>query len=199
MVARMNDVTINRTVLLTDLPAIYVYQTRLVPGFEKYAKLEPFDIGQENLIFADRSQKIYGRINAPSLGEVTFEDRHHVEAVADGLPVRQGQVTPLPISVICTFTPEGPAEVYAHVEVYGGRLVLRERGTVLVDLPLAHVTPHWIGRCLRIQANMRFAGRPASSFEIHLPTEALRQQLSHMIDEAGAGLATGPTSTRCRW
>ena len=191
-----------RTLLLTDHPAIYIHDSGGLLNPERVTRIVPYPLDAEEVVFADRSRAVRGRLKVSGLGVVAFDQPLHVERVADGLgcdarlPERR---TPLPISVRCAFDADALAmataevtsafgqarmehqrggELYAHIEVVSSpegspRLRLTKRGEALCDLPIQPLQPRREGRCIRLTSHVEVAGVPSQGLELHLPSDPL--------------------------
>lgn len=214
----------SRTLLLTDHPALYVHDTGSLLQQPRTERLEPYDTSGTGLIFAQRSTCLRGELLVGRLGKLEFDLREGLKAVAQGLPIPESKFTSLPISVTVTFDETqgtladlmaqnaqvSPAlqehhkhgEVYAHVQVYDGRLTLLRHNAPLCDLPVFALQPTREGRRVRIRADMRIAGQPAQALTLHFPLEshakrletALTDSAQATLDEATHGSRASSTS-----
>ncbi len=202
-----------RTVLLTDAPALYVHDAGGLLQDERTLRLDPLDLSRDELVFASRSTVVRGTLKVKPLGELSFESATYVDAVAHGLPVGPGRACPLPISVAVRFTGGAEAvaqalqsasgvgrtvlaehdaaeELYAHPEAEGGRLLLRRRGEVLVDLPLAGLQRRLQGREIGIEAEIRVLGLPARGLDLCFPTAVLAARFFERLGAPAAATST---------
>jgi hypothetical protein len=194
----------SRTMLVTDLPAVYVHDTGGF-GAPFVAALEPATDPEFTLELTDRSTRLAADITLPAGRSIRVAAATPLapEALAvltnlagKLLPDASACafVSPCAVSVTPCYEPDPdatappardpaaasspvrPAELAAYVVVKGGRLELRARGKVIVDWPVNRITAAPTDSAtVELRGGAVLDGRFLTGAALHLVTEPVRR------------------------
>ena len=199
-----------RTVLLTDLPAVYVHESAGLVRQERVRAYEGYDLSRDEIVFAKCSAAVRADLRLDGIGRLQFETMRYTDAVATGLPpAAPSHVTALPVSVDVAFDDRGEGrdralndaraaldvdggpwaaldelskhnELYAHVALHDNTLVLVKKRAPICVVPLGSHVSFDRG-IVRVAARVTCAELAVSSLTIHLPSSAVMERLRTTI------------------
>ena len=200
-----------RTLLLTDLPAIYVYESGGLLRQERVRTYEGFDLAREELVFSKQSTMVKGDVALRDIGRVRFEEKRYTKAVATGLLARSpNHATSLPVSVEAVLDRlGGEDDIAARIELSASLDKTSASGAAIDELLndhefSAHVAVHgdtlvllkkdepicvvplgdhvrFNGNTVRVEARLTCAEQSTSSLTIHLPAPAVMDRLQTLL------------------